>query len=700
MFEFLKHITPKVKILSLSLILILLPGAIISYLSLKSIQEKADNQRIKYHGTVNLVRDKLESEIYHLETNFRNRVIDSLQMLKSEVEIQPLLQMADLGYSAFKNFVLVGMNGELITSHASFGLNKLNSNELHLHRNLSRIFSRAEKAEFIENNYSSAINSYKNALINTISPQEKALILSRIGRNYYKLQRFEKGINEYTKILELGETSLTIGNIPASIVALYQIAEGYEALGASQDRNGTILKLYRQLLDHPWDLSGGEYLYYLTSSMTEIRKIESSPGIDSTEAVILNELRSREERIIDQSKYLQLFEEEILEEINSDLRYLTSSEIKYKIYQTGEAMAIELGYFIIPPTIQQPQLSALAFRFDEDYLISELFPRVLSTVELGKDITVAILNEKDSLLYFQNNHQVSRYLVAENFTRYFSAWKVALYEKTGKSIEQLASRERRLYLALFVGILAVMLIGIIVLARAVIHETEVSRMKSEFVSNVTHELKTPLSLIRMFGETLDSGIVTEEGKRREFYSIIRKESERLTHLIDNVLDFSRIDSGKKEYNLEEADLVELIRHSLEAYKFHIRDRGFEIESNMPEKALMIRIDKDAISQAFLNLLSNAVKYSEDRKQIGVEIRREANSAIIAVTDHGVGIVKDELKKIFNKFYRVPNNMVKQPRGSGLGLTLTRHIVEAHSGTIEVDSEPGKGSRFTIRLPVE
>ena len=127
--------------------------------------------------------------------------------------------------------------------------------------------------------------------------------------------------------------------------------------------------------------------------------------------------------------------------------------------------------------------------------------------------------------------------------------------------------------------------------------------------------------------------------------------------------------------------------------------GFEIESKMPEEPVMILIDKDAISQAFLNLLSNAVKYSEERKHIRVEIVRETNSVLISVTDQGVGIARDELKKIFDKFYRVPNDMVKKPRGSGLGLTLTRHIVEAHSGNIEVDSEPGRGSRFSIRLPL-
>jgi signal transduction histidine kinase len=203
----------------------------------------------------------------------------------------------------------------------------------------------------------------------------------------------------------------------------------------------------------------------------------------------------------------------------------------------------------------------------------------------------------------------------------------------------------------------------------------------------------------MFGETLETGIVTDERKRYEFYSIIRKESERLTHLINNVLDFSRMDTGAKEYNFEEANLVEVVRNSLEAYKFHIRELGFEIESKLPKTLVLPKIDKDAISQVLLNLLSNAVKYSQNRKYICVEVRKLSTLAQISVSDHGVGIAKEHMHKIFDKFYRIHTPEVQESRGNGLGLTLAKHIIEAHGGTIEVESEVGKGSKFTIKIPL-
>jgi signal transduction histidine kinase len=312
---------------------------------------------------------------------------------------------------------------------------------------------------------------------------------------------------------------------------------------------------------------------------------------------------------------------------------------------------------------------------------------------------VGILGEKDSLLFIQQNLAISNYLVAENFSQLFASWQVALFDRSGKSIEQLTRNERTRYLVLFTGIIGIMLIGIVFMVRAVIHESEVSMMKSEFVSNVSHELKTPLALIRMFGETLDAGIVTDEKKRREFYSIIRKESERLSHLINNVLDFSRMDKGVKEYFFEETDLIKVVRSSLEAYKFHIRENGFEIESSLPDEILVLKIDRDAVSQALLNLLSNAVKYSGDRRHIKVEVGKNSSSALISVADHGIGIARKELNKIFEKFYRVPAAGGEEKRGSGLGLTLVKQIVEAHGGTVIVESEVGKGSKFTLKIPL-
>ena len=679
----------------------MVPSAILSYLGLKSINQNAENLRTKYGGTINLVRDKLESEVIQLEENLRNSLIELFPKLDRNVELKEWIRNIESENPAFKHLFLVNADGGLISTSVSLEWKKWRKSQSFRNPQTAVNLNMAEKAEFIKKDFVDAIGLYKKALVSTASSQERALLQSRIGRCYFKIGKYKEGINEYKKILGMGNEEITIGLIPASIVALSQIADGYKALNVSKEQYNVILELYQRLINHPWDITGGEYLYYLKSTSAEIRRFgASSININSTERNT-EELMNRESKLLEQIRFIELIHKNIVPEMESNLKHGTSSELQPQHISFQENNStLQLGYFRLPSAFQQSQLLALGYQIKKDYILSNLFPEVLTSVELGSDVFVGVLDEKDSLLYLRHNRPISNYLVAENFSQLFVTWKVALFDRDGKSIEQLVGRERRLYLTLFVGIIAVMLIGVFVTVRAVIHELEVSRMKSEFVSNVSHELKTPLALIRMFGETLDTGIVTDERKRREFYSIIRKESERLTHLINNVLDFSRMDTGVKEYNFEEADLIEIVRSSLEAYKFHIRDLGFEIESELLGELVMPKIDKDAISQALLNLLSNAVKYSEDRKYIRVEVDKDSTSALISVTDHGVGISKEQLKRIFDKFYRVPTTMAKKTRGSGLGLTLAKHIIEAHEGRIEAESEVGKGSKFTIRIPLQ
>jgi signal transduction histidine kinase len=227
---------------------------------------------------------------------------------------------------------------------------------------------------------------------------------------------------------------------------------------------------------------------------------------------------------------------------------------------------------------------------------------------------------------------------------------------------------------------------------------KLAEAKSAFVSNVSHELKTPLSLIRLFGETLESGRVVSPEKAHEYYRIIHNESVRLSQLINNILDFAKIESGRKQYNFELADVNELVTSVVETYGPHIISEGFELDTHFEEELPEIAVDRDAVSQAVLNLLSNAVKYSTDTKKITISVRREQGSILIEVADLGIGIPKSEQSKIFEKFYRVGSELVHNTKGTGLGLSLVKHIVEAHQGQVRVQSAPGKGSTFTLVLP--
>lgn len=253
---------------------------------------------------------------------------------------------------------------------------------------------------------------------------------------------------------------------------------------------------------------------------------------------------------------------------------------------------------------------------------------------------------------------------------------------------------------LILGVLSVLMIGGLVLTyRSVNKQVALARLKSDFVSNVSHELRTPLALIRLYAETLELGRINTDDKKHEYYSIIRKESERLTALINNILDFSRIEAGRKEYDFRETDIAELVQNTLDSYRFQIEQQGFALEEQIETGIPKVRVDREAIARALVNLVNNALKYSDREKFLGVKLYRERSVLKLEVTDRGIGIDRNEQARIFEKFYRTCDPLVHNTKGSGLGLSLVRHITHAHGGEVEVESAPGRGSKFTLSLPL-
>jgi signal transduction histidine kinase len=269
----------------------------------------------------------------------------------------------------------------------------------------------------------------------------------------------------------------------------------------------------------------------------------------------------------------------------------------------------------------------------------------------------------------------------------------------GTTIEQLSDHFLRSSFLIIAGLSLFLGFGVWLTYRNVNREMALARLKSDFVANVSHELRTPLALIRLYAETLEMGRLTNPEKPREYYRIIREESERLSALINNILDFSRIEAGKKEYDFHETNLADLVRSTLEAYRYQIEQNGFEFQEHIADDVPPVRVDREAIARSVLNLVNNAVKYSSDHKFLGVNLYRTNGAVKIEVVDHGIGIPAGEQAKIFEKFYRAGDPLVHNTKGSGLGLSLVRHIVQAHGGEVSVESAPGKGSKFTIALPI-
>ena len=312
-------------------------------------------------------------------------------------------------------------------------------------------------------------------------------------------------------------------------------------------------------------------------------------------------------------------------------------------------------------------------------------------------IAITISDENSRVLYSNATPQ-NGYLLETNFDRPFSNWKASIGLKN-TNIDELA-RNSFLHSAGATFLVLVFLVaGIALTIRATDREARLAQAKSNFVSNVSHELKTPLSLLSLFSEILELGRVNSEEKKTEYYRIIRLESLRLNKMIDNILDFSKIEAGRKTYDFADGDMAEVIENVLAGYRYQIINSGFDIQTNIQPDLPLLLIDRNAMAQAISNLLDNAIKYSRDVKQLSITTEKRGSDLSIQIADHGIGIPRAEQAKIFEKFYRVGNGLVHDVKGSGLGLSLVKHIIEAHKGTISVESEVGKGTRFTILLPL-
>jgi signal transduction histidine kinase len=278
-------------------------------------------------------------------------------------------------------------------------------------------------------------------------------------------------------------------------------------------------------------------------------------------------------------------------------------------------------------------------------------------------------------------------------------WQIALYQAPGAAPHQTVRRQVMLFSTALGILLVVIVAGSVTTYRLMRRESEVAKLKADFVANVSHDLKTPLSVIRMFGETLEMGRVPDQATREEYYRVITRESERLSRLIDNVLDFSRIEGGRRTYERVPAPVEPLVRESLEPFAYPLAQGGFKVDVDVAADLPDVMMDAAAMAQALSNLVDNAIKYSGERKSIRVSARLIGGELALTVADEGIGIAPADHGRIFEKFYRVGRSDTQGRRGSGVGLALVRHVAEAHGGRVTVESRPGEGSRFTITVPV-
>lgn len=364
---------------------------------------------------------------------------------------------------------------------------------------------------------------------------------------------------------------------------------------------------------------------------------------------------------------------------------------------------LRLMFWYRPP--RDPQL-VFGAQLQLPKLIADLRPVVKVEAPLHEEVCVALLDDAARPLAVSHaNFQPTswkRPFVATEIGEALPHWEMAVYlldpGKLGQSAQALT-----LTISLLVAVLLLAIgIGGWLLVTDLRRQLTLARQKTDFVSNVSHELKTPLTSIRMFSELLAEGRVTDAAKQRNYLHVITAEAARLTRLINNVLDFARLERGERKFTFARCDLGAVLTETVETYRPHLEQAGFKLELDAPPAPVFVNGDCDALAQVLVNLLSNAEKYSNGGKEIRVELRQCAQPLPfleVRVLDRGLGVPPGTEERIFEQFYRAHDSLSSGIQGSGLGLTLARQIARAHGGELSHEAREGGGSCFMLRLPV-
>lgn len=278
-------------------------------------------------------------------------------------------------------------------------------------------------------------------------------------------------------------------------------------------------------------------------------------------------------------------------------------------------------------------------------------------------------------------------------------WRVRVQPRDAAEIDRIVRRQVLLDGGALLFLAGVIAAGAWLLVAMTIREVRLAKLKADFAANVSHELRTPLALIRAAGESLVGREGLSKAQSDRYAEIVVKESQRLTALINTVLDFSHIEQRKKPYDLAPHDLCSLVNDLVQTYRRHAEEQGFVFHMQVPAEPVLARLEPETFRLVLDNLLDNAIKFAAERKEITVRVARAGEEAFVAVQDRGVGIAPEHQERIFESFYRVEGDLVKKTRGTGIGLALARRIVDAHHGRITVRSRAGEGATFTVWLPL-
>lgn len=459
-----------------------------------------------------------------------------------------------------------------------------------------------------------------------------------------------------------------------------------------------MVSLYRDLVDGVWPLEQAEYVFLRREARDSIAGAMSrsppSPITDSLTGAVADIEKTEAPRLTRTQRRLrfaQAAREPLATRILPARPGSQTQGFRLTLEIAGDAFLVG-----VPSQSAGPD-GVVGVLFDAD-AIADLLTRTLGAT-VDPLATEWILKGRDGrTLWGGDGPPTGPATLTVAFPDNFPPWLLELHQRPQSPARLFFASSRSVYSYMLLLIAAIMGFGLVLTARTVTQELELARLKSDFLSSVSHEFRSPLTSIRHLAEMLQAGSVPSEERRRRYYDVLVEQSARLSNLVTNILDLARIEEGRQEFHFEAVHPEELIEDVVDETRHRVQHEGFVVEAHIQGPLPSVLADRITLAQALSNLLDNAARYSRDSRRIEVHASAGATHVTIAVTDQGIGIPAGELGKVFDRFYRGENARAPSVQGSGLGLALVREIVETHGGTVRVESEVGRGSTFSIRLP--
>ncbi|MCK0179140.1 HAMP domain-containing histidine kinase [Flavobacteriaceae bacterium S0862] len=658
------------KLIIIFILTVIVSGGILAYLSITHISNYRE-----------LLEKKISEEEREVSNRFSSDFQSSIDAISSK--FTSFLEQSELNIERLKNVDAIDVNPFIAMDRSGSFLipNFLNNEDQVTDSKPSKTYlerlREAENKEFNVSDFNSAKSYYSSALQVAVSKLDSAHIYNSLGRLYVKMDLPEEAFDTYQTILTKFQSITTSSGFPYAYFSIIKLLNNDNLYNVEQLKT-LVLTFLEELEDGTIPLN---------DSTTEILDL-----IETWQEDHSNELDNTifKRRIDSNNNSLHLID-----------NYKTELEITLEGKKDSKSDNGAIEYVIIKPASGSTNELMLFYNVEPIatgivIVRSYIFTGVMENIQrddLQFEYQLDLIEKTNT-----NNIINTNVITTTEFSSLFENSLLQVSLKNENVIDERVQKKQITYGIGLVIFLGIMVMGLYVLIQDVNRERRMNKLRADFVSNVTHELKTPLTSIHMFAESILLGRVKSDTDLNKYANIIVRESENLKRMINNILEFSRKENNKLVYQIKEINLSDLVNTTMEEMNYWLEINGFKVAVEIEEN-VFAKVEQEGLKQALSNLISNAIKYSLSHKELIVRLFKKEKKAHIEIEDFGIGIPKDRLDLIFEKFYRVNSAESESVSGTGLGLTVTRDIIEAQKGELLVESTLGKGSKFTIMFNV-